>query len=301
MSSMVDGDKRISTISPLAWRGWASGPSFDSGPRHVGDAIVQQWAGSAAVMSQPPLDHHCIVLHEGGPKRVHRAQGSRTQSFDVPLNACTIIEAESSQRWTTVGPIAFAHVYVRPDRFGQTVAQTFDRDPAANLLEGRVGPTDPLVTALLRTLIHDTIAGGDELAGQTYLEALLVRLFVTNGRAGETGARVVLPPHAIRRVRDFVRANLAQPISLDDLAGIAGYSRYHFTRAFRDATGTPPYTYVLRERIALARSLLDAGDLPIDAIARACGFTTHAQFSTRFKQIAGVTPSQFRQRQRRGA
>ncbi|MBX9860331.1 MAG: helix-turn-helix transcriptional regulator, partial [Sphingomonas sp.] len=93
-----------------------------------------------------------------------------------------------------------------------------------------------------------------------------------------------------------VRSNISQRITLEDLAAVAGYSRFHFVRAFKDSTGVPPYAYVLRERVAAARGLLDHSALPIAEIAQRCGFSTHTHFSTRFREAIGLTPADYRRR-----
>ncbi len=138
------------------------------------------------------------------------------------------------------------------------------------------------------------------LAADHYLDALLVRLAATNNYGEVPSAdRLTLAPSTVKRVRDYILAHLAEPISLDDLAGVAGYSRYHFVRAFRESTGHPPYGYVITQRIVHAQQMLLASNDSVASIAHDCGFATHAQFSKKFREIVGTSPAAFRRRDAR--
>lgn len=109
-------------------------------------------------------------------------------------------------------------------------------------------------------------------------------------------ARGGLPGRSLRRLEEYVRENLAQPICLAELSGIAGLSKRHFLRAFQESLGATPYNYVLSLRIEEAkRRLLETGDSIVD-VALATGFSHAQHFSTSFKKATGLTPSAFRQR-----
>lgn len=105
-----------------------------------------------------------------------------------------------------------------------------------------------------------------------------------------------LPPHRLRAALEFIEGHFAEPIGVSDIAGVAGMSAFHFSRAFRLSTGAPPYAYLLRRRIAeaKARLVMPGGSLAI--VAGECGFTSPSQFSRMFKIATGVSPSSFRQR-----
>lgn len=284
-------------VSPLEWREWTHPRVLrDSGPRFLEGAIVQAWAGSQARMYQPALDHHLIVLHQGGPKRVSRRHGRDVRSVNVAVNSCTTVEAGNTYDWVTEGPIAFTHVYVRPERFAEVVGEVYDRAPDSVGFAERIGHFDPLAAQLAIALAQDR---DDDAAWRMiadhYLDALLVRLAATSIYGSEgVPSRLALTPATVRRVRDYILDHLAEPITLDELATVAGYSRYHFVRAFRESTGYPPYSYVINQRIAHAQLLLSTTRQPIALVAAACGFATHAQFSKKFREVVGHSPAQFR-------
>jgi AraC family transcriptional regulator len=105
-----------------------------------------------------------------------------------------------------------------------------------------------------------------------------------------------LPGNSLRRIDDFVRANLGENISLDDLSAIGGLSKRHFVRAFQESIGTSPYNYVLMLRIEEAKQRLSRTAASITEIALATGFGQAQHFSTSFRKATGETPSSFRQR-----
>ncbi len=100
----------------------------------------------------------------------------------------------------------------------------------------------------------------------------------------------------IRRVNEYIEANLGKPISLAELAGVARLSEFYFSRAFKQATGLSPYRFLLTRRVDRAKSLIRAGGLSLTDIAALTGFSGSSQFSRTFTAIAGETARQFRRR-----
>ena len=107
-------------------------------------------------------------------------------------------------------------------------------------------------------------------------------------------ARGGLPPTALRRVREFVDSHLERKIDIGTLAATAELSIFHFARAFKQAEGVPPHTFVMQRRVARARELLSETFLPLSEIALQAGFSDQSHFARRFRQAVGVTPGQFR-------
>ncbi|MEW5687895.1 MAG: AraC family transcriptional regulator [Pseudomonadota bacterium] len=98
----------------------------------------------------------------------------------------------------------------------------------------------------------------------------------------------------LRRVAEHVRSNLDRCITLAELAGLVRLSRFHFCTAFRLATGQTPRDWITGERIRRAVALLEAHELNITEIALEVGYETPSSFTARFRQLMGVTPSDYR-------
>ena len=103
-----------------------------------------------------------------------------------------------------------------------------------------------------------------------------------------------LPKWRLKRVVDYIDANLGEPITLADLAAATLLSPMHFAAQFRVSTGVRPHEYLLRRRIERARELLLQPDLSIVDIALTVGFQTQSHFTTVFKRFVGDTPHQWR-------
>jgi AraC-like DNA-binding protein len=99
---------------------------------------------------------------------------------------------------------------------------------------------------------------------------------------------------ALRRARDLIDRDYAEPLDLDAMAGEAGYSRFHFARAFTAAYGETPRTYLTRRRIERAKTLLRTANLSVTEICFLVGFASLGSFSARFRDLVGRSPSEYR-------
>jgi len=102
----------------------------------------------------------------------------------------------------------------------------------------------------------------------------------------------------LKRVTEFVDAELHRPVTLADMAAAAGLSRMHFAAQFRAATGLRAHEYLLRRRIERAQELLQQTREPLAQIALIVGFQTQAHFTTVFGRFVGDTPHQWRRAHR---
>jgi len=99
---------------------------------------------------------------------------------------------------------------------------------------------------------------------------------------------------AIRRVRDRIDREYAQPLNVEGLARDAYMSAGHLSREFRRIYQESPYSYLMTRRIERAMTLLRRGDLSVTEICFAVGFSSLGTFSTRFSELVGVAPSVYR-------
>ncbi len=81
---------------------------------------------------------------------------------------------------------------------------------------------------------------------------------------------------------------------MTDLSRLAGLSISHFARCFRKSVGVPPHTYVKQRRVARAREMLAATDLPVAEIALVLGFSDQSHFTRRSREVTGVPPGAYR-------
>jgi AraC-like DNA-binding protein len=151
---------------------------------------------------------------------------------------------------------------------------------SASMLEEIVGSSEPLervlehVTRLASTDATVQISGGNQVSRPSPCGKLQSRL--------------------LQRVLDRMKADLATNLDLVTLAAESGYSRSHFLRTFRAAMGCSPHQWLTRLRMEQAKTILRERSISLIDIALDCGFSSHAHFSNTFRQIIGVTPSEYR-------
>ncbi|MEM5370312.1 transcriptional regulator FtrA [Paraburkholderia azotifigens] len=144
----------------------------------------------------------------------------------------------------------------------------------------------------------------------------LVRRDYGSAIANRVAQRLVVPPHReggqaqfvprpmpqddsgrLARLMDYVRANPAREHTLASLAGQAAMSPRTLQRQFRDATGMAPYEWLIRERVAIARDLLESpAGLPMSRVAEMAGFGSEESLRRHFRRIALTSPGAYRKK-----
>jgi AraC-like DNA-binding protein len=120
-------------------------------------------------------------------------------------------------------------------------------------------------------------------------------LQVTSGAAEEHLADLA----RLRRVRDRMDREYAQPLDVQALARDAHMSPGHFSRQFKAAYGESPYSYLMTRRIERAMALLRRGGLSVTEVCFEVGCSSLGTFSTRFTELVGVPPSVYREQEAR--
>jgi AraC-like DNA-binding protein len=99
----------------------------------------------------------------------------------------------------------------------------------------------------------------------------------------------------LRRVRDRIDRDYAQPLDVEALARGVHLSAGHLSREFKRAYGEPPYSYLMTRRIERAMALLRRGDLSVTEVCFEVGCSSLGTFSTRFTELVGMSPSAYRE------
>jgi AraC family transcriptional regulator len=230
----------------------------------AGEASLECWAGGRHVRKTiRPGQVSILPANDPYSVRLSAAGGSVMVSLESRLLTC----AAAEQGY--LGPIATAWAH---------------------------GADDPLLREAVLALRNemgklDGSAGyARNLAGT--LAAHLVRNYSTH-RPELAETRAGLSPVALRRVVRHIEDHLAENVSIDDLAGVAGLSACHFARMFKQSTGMTPHQHVLNSRVAKAKGLLLDTSATLAEVASLSGFYDQAHLTRCFRRFVGTTPANF--------
>jgi AraC-like DNA-binding protein len=151
---------------------------------------------------------------------------------------------------------------------------------------------DPALFRLLRDLHRSFAEPEAALECQSRLVWTYAQLLTRHA-----AERPIPPPlgrehHAVRRVRDYLAAHLAENVTLDQLAQVTDLSAFHLLRVFRAAVGLPPHAYLTQLRVAHAKRRLVQGQRAVQVAAES-GFVDQSHLTKHFKRLVGVTPGQY--------
>lgn len=142
---------------------------------------------------------------------------------------------------------------------------------------------------------------GNTTLSEAAIYSKLIKMFVLIGR--EYATKSVLHLNQIKQKKytdkflsicKYIDENCTMDITLDTVADLAGFSKYHFTRLFKQFTGITFYTYLNHKKIALAENLLIDPDISVTEVALRSGFTSLSSFIRMFKHVKSCTPTEFR-------
>ncbi|GJE78018.1 helix-turn-helix domain-containing protein [Methylorubrum suomiense] len=108
---------------------------------------------------------------------------------------------------------------------------------------------------------------------------------------GASPRKTALTARQVRRIRDLVADRIGTPLSLGEMAEAVSLSESYFVRAFRGSFGITPYQYVLRERVALAQSLIRSGTVTLSEAASRAGFPDARRMGRTFRKVTGRSPT----------
>lgn len=163
------------------------------------------------------------------------------------------------------------------------------------------GSRDEMIEQIALSIISEL--SNQSAAGRIFVEtaslmlaARLLRKYCDSGASSLLSHDSQINQVRLRRVLDYISVNLANDITLADLAGIACLSPFHFARTFRRAMGVSLHRYLSQMRLQIAMAEVAAGKLPLAQIALNAQFSSQASFTRAFRQATGVSPGEYRRR-----
>jgi AraC-like DNA-binding protein len=211
-------------------------------------------------------------------------------THDVSSGDAVIIPARAAHKYTAdeVDPWSIWWLHVAGSDADEFVEFVAPQGPVVRLRDAR-RTTTCIERAIDALEIDDTEATLYEAAGAAWQLLAHIAADVRRGQPSRTA-------DSIREVQDYLRANLASPLSVPELARMTNLSTSHFSALFRSATGMAVTEYLKRLRSARARELLITTSMPIGDLAKRVGYDDAFYFSRQFRTVNGVSPREFRRR-----
>lgn len=294
-SSIIPPLCSFSEIDPYAF-GPPTVPLHPPPPKLPEDVVAcaGRQVGTVTGPSATPAFVEDLLIIQLRPLPRLSMKGERWVHTPMMPGDLVLVPRGEPRLWQVDGTAEALILSLPPTLTRKSALQEMDADPADLALMPRVGHADPLVYAIGQAILGELQTGG--LLGVLYLESLFRTLalhLLRNHAVFRQQPRPMsgkLPKEALRRIRDYVYAHLDSEITLEALAALVHLSPYHFARKFKEATGLPPYQYVLQCRVEQAKALLTAGKHSISEVAQAVGFAGQSHLTRHIKHAFGVTP-----------
>jgi AraC family transcriptional regulator len=237
---------------------------------------------------------HLVILHRDGPVTVRRGQGKLTRARQVPAGGLFIHPAGRDLTVELGGALSTVHLYISDD----LVQDAAGGNRPVELAE-ELGTSDRLLEQLVLSM--DETLRHWEPAARTYLDQLgsmvAAQLVRRHGSGvGSVDDRPVggLGNCQFAAVRTLMEERLAEPVSLAELASVAGLSVSQFSRQFKARTGLAPHRFLLGLRVDQACRLLRTDTAPIAEIAVRCGFSHQEHLTRVMRAHLDTTPGAVR-------
>lgn len=239
-------------------------------------------------------DWDALTVNRNGSGKVGIDFCGAHKSLALHRDLCMFLPAGADSRLQFDGQAGSFVLYLRP---GVIASLLESEGKGADALAPIVGRHLPRVAHHMG-LIESELRR-PSLGSRLMIDGLLraiAGLLVSNDAlpGAEPVERIYLSPPKLKRVLDFIEANLQESIGLDDLARAAGLSANHFLRVFKLATGETPYHFLRARRLERARQLLTDNTMPLAELALECGFANQAHFTAAFSREVGISPGRYR-------
>jgi AraC family transcriptional regulator len=225
----------------------------------------------------------CLV-EQGGSTWQYRGKSHRSEAGTLML-----MEPGETHASAQTDPCDFFVLYISPETLERTLG--LDRGPHIALPALR----DDGCSSAMQQLRDRIEQGGAAFDHEQLLAGLLARVLTLASEPGSRSKAGPEPEHARRavaRAREYLQANLARSVSLDELAQVARMNAFVLLRAFRRQLGLTPIAFQRQQRVHEARRLLVRG-YPSGEVAARLGFADQSHLTRVFREWVGVTPGQY--------
>jgi AraC family transcriptional regulator len=262
--------------------------------------LVERYQYPGAKYALPALPVHSLVLQLGPPLRMAQQRDGKLHDEPFLTHQLALIPAGLANTCWHTEPVDAAFISLDPHLVTQTAA-TIGVDPNRVEVVNNFSARDPQLQAVTLALLQEVKAPG--LGGRLYVDSLTTQLVVHVLRfysalthpLPEAEGRGLAAAH-LQRALTFIHDQLAEELSLADIAASVHLSPYHFARLFKQSVGLTPHQYVVSQRVEAAKRLLANADVTTAQVAAEVGFSDYSHLARHFKRLVGLPPAEFQRR-----
>ena len=278
--------------------------SVETTPSLLASSHLASWQGAslehyllpAYETSEHTLKQHHLCIYLGKPLTYEQIIKGKLRSGNCIYGDMVLYPAGLTQKLAWNKEAEIIELNVAPELIAQA-SQELSAPDKIELIP-QYGMRDPLIQQLALTLLGELQQGANNsLYTDSLLNILCLHLLKRFNAFQVSREQNIdgLPIFLSRRLDEYIQENLAQNLTLADMAQVINMSTSHLTRLFKQSQGISLYQYVIQCRIARAKQLLKHKQLTIAEIAVQVGFNDQSHFSHHFKRQVGVTPKVFQQ------
>ncbi|HEY6923905.1 MAG TPA: AraC family transcriptional regulator [Steroidobacteraceae bacterium] len=272
-------------------------PELSSGAGNWTSLLLRRFEveANADEIDVPPVpDQLIVLLKKGGGDMERFSRGSWQRARKIPGSITLTAPHEATRlRWSGKVRHQLLHVRVPAATMNAAAAEMRDRGLTPNPYPHLLLSHDSMISPLLLALEQAIVSGAPDLYAES--AAHLLALHLLSRECGYCLARSpARDSERVRRVDEFMQANLEKSLSLASLAKVAGCSTFRLIRLCKSAWGESPFQRLTRLRMERGQQLLRNTDADILTVAFECGYSNPSHFATAFRRIVGSPPTAFR-------
>ena len=230
-----------------------------------------------------------MVLHRSGPVDVIFRTDGRAVQRHLPSGGIFFLPAGRECEVSLHAPLDTIHIYLRSDFFVEE-SRRLELAPW-------LGVQDPVLQHLGRAMgeaVQENLTASS-LFADSIAQGMARRFLMISEQGTPKRDRTYrLSKRQIRRIREFIEANLETDLRLEAMARACGLGTKTFMRSFRATCGTSPYQYVIAVRVERAKLLLEEQTMGLAEIALRCGFSHQEHLTRMFRRLVEETPGRYR-------
>jgi AraC family transcriptional regulator len=246
------------------------------------------------VLEVPELENVLISVHVGTPTRLSCRRGGQRFTGTSVHGDIDVIPSRTAARWEMHDDNDTALLLSLPQRLLEAVAEESGMDTSRLEIRNRFQIRDMELETLSWAMKRELETGC--LSGRLYMNGLTLAVASRLVAWHSSAAKMPKPTNEglsglrLKQVLAFIEEQLAEDLSLEQIAAAAGVSASHVKAVFRKAMGMPVHQYVIQRRVERAKELLRRDSLSMAEIAAAAGFSHQSHMARHMRRVLGMPP-----------